>query len=288
MFALSRLRALLFGMALIVLTNAVVLAGVAYNRSGEPEAVLKLSERELQIDHWRWPANENSSIDVYLSWRVAQAKLDDNIFYGITDRSLPWLEPAKLREWGFHVEGDLESQEVAERVYRQPSRRAWFVLELDGPAYRAAVEEARQELERAAARVTVDTSDQKFQDSLNAARQMLNRQERFASRLFVIDAGVDEDALRAGYSDRQRYVILPGRIDVTITGQPGRKRLLARIVELDVRTIRVPHQYRGLVEPLVDSREFHAFASEREPRFAATVHFGRRFEPWIADLSLLE
>ena len=34
---------------LLVLTNAVVLAGVAYNRSGEPEVEITLTERELPV-----------------------------------------------------------------------------------------------------------------------------------------------------------------------------------------------------------------------------------------------
>ena len=44
-FRWSRARVLLVAVALIVVTNAVVLAGVAYNRSGEPEAVIRLTER---------------------------------------------------------------------------------------------------------------------------------------------------------------------------------------------------------------------------------------------------
>ncbi|MEK7787846.1 MAG: DUF4824 family protein, partial [Chloroflexota bacterium] len=36
------------GIALILTTNVVVLAGVAYNHSGDAESVLKLSQRELR------------------------------------------------------------------------------------------------------------------------------------------------------------------------------------------------------------------------------------------------
>ncbi|MGH8649482.1 MAG: DUF4824 family protein, partial [Burkholderiales bacterium] len=40
-------RTLAAGIVLIALTNAIALGGVAWNRSGEPESVLKLTQREL-------------------------------------------------------------------------------------------------------------------------------------------------------------------------------------------------------------------------------------------------
>ncbi|MFL6653087.1 MAG: DUF4824 family protein, partial [Sulfurifustaceae bacterium] len=51
MIAWSRKRTLLAGIALIAATNAVALVGVAYNRSGEPSSVLKLTERELALPY---------------------------------------------------------------------------------------------------------------------------------------------------------------------------------------------------------------------------------------------
>ena len=39
------------GLAIIIVTNIVALAGVAYNRSGEPDAVVELTERELGLPY---------------------------------------------------------------------------------------------------------------------------------------------------------------------------------------------------------------------------------------------
>lgn len=282
-FAWSPARALLLGVALIVVANAVVLAGVAYNRSGEPESVLRLTERELDIQHWEWPANENSSIDLHLRWRVAQVESYDGEYSGY-DHGMSWLEPPELRELGFDIDGDLESEEVVERIRRQPSRRAWVVLEFDGPAYRTSVERARQRLERATTLASVNAGDEEFEQRLQVARADLEREETSGARLFVVDVGRDEATLRARYPDRQRYTLLKGRLDVAVMGVSGQKYLLPLVVDLDVGAIRVPHTYRELVEPFVRNRQPYCC----EPRYAATVNFGRRFEPWIATLELLK
>lgn len=281
----SHARALLVGVILIVLTNAVVLAGVAYNRSGEPESVLRLNERELQIRNWRWPSNENSSIDVHLNWRLPELDASDDEPRGIWHRGLHSLQPAQLHELGFVVSGDIESDEIANRVARQPSRAVWLVLEHDGPAYQAALERARKRLERATSLAQVNAGDEEFQRRLGTARRAAEREELSASRLFIVDAARDKDALRSRYPDRQRYAIVRGRLRVTVQGQPGRKRLVALVAGVDTDTIRVPHAHRAIVEPFARSERYF---DNREPRFAATVNFGRRFEPWIVDLALLK
>ena len=44
-------KILIAGLAIIIATNVVALAGVAYNRSGNPEAQIELTERELAMPH---------------------------------------------------------------------------------------------------------------------------------------------------------------------------------------------------------------------------------------------
>lgn len=281
---LSRARALLVGVALIVLTNAVVLAGVAYNRSGEPESILQLTERELRVHPWSWPANENSSIDVHLTWRVARVVTADREF-PTWHHGLVWLEPKQMRELGFEVPSHLESKESTQRVYRQPSRRAWVVLEQDGPAYQASVELARKDFERAASLADANPGDKEFEGRLNTARHALESEEKFETRLFVVDVGRDAAALRARYPNRQQYAIVNGRLRAMVDNRSDRQRMVVGVDDLDVNAIRVPHTYREFVEPIVRFREGYY---NREPRFSATVNFGRRFEPWITELALFQ
>lgn len=284
-FQWSRARALLIAVALIASTNAVVLAGVAYNRSGEPEAVLQLTERELHLRIWRWPEHENSSIDLHLSWRVARADEPDQ--YGYWYQDLHWLQSAQLQELGFDVSGNMESDQDSRRVARQPSRRAWLVLEYDGPAYQAALERARSNLQRATSLARVNAGDAEFQRRLESAERRLTQEQRSDSRLFVVDAGLDADALREQYPDRRHYVVVRGRLGVTIQGHEGRRRPVGRVAGIDVDAIRVPYRYRDIVEPLSPGSE-RRYLERQAPRFAATVNFGQRFEPWIVDLQPMQ
>ena len=66
----SRAHTLIAGAALIVLTNAIALVGVAYNRSGEPDSTLTLTRRELQMSYRWWRDRENSGIALRLLWRM--------------------------------------------------------------------------------------------------------------------------------------------------------------------------------------------------------------------------
>src|SRR5690606_5713465 len=59
MIALRPRHGLLAGLALILLSNAVALGGAWYNRQGEAESRLQLSERELWRSH-DGPRRENS------------------------------------------------------------------------------------------------------------------------------------------------------------------------------------------------------------------------------------
>lgn len=62
------------GALLIVLTNAVVLVGVASNRRQPPDSVLTLTERELGPPwSWMWQGGENSGVSLQLKYRVESA-----------------------------------------------------------------------------------------------------------------------------------------------------------------------------------------------------------------------
>ena len=63
------------GFILLVLINIIVLSGVAYNRSGDPAALIWLTERELKMSYRSY--EENSGLSLCLDWRT----LDKNEEY---------------------------------------------------------------------------------------------------------------------------------------------------------------------------------------------------------------
>src|SRR5512145_1067398 len=96
----SRRHTLIAGLALIALTNAIALGGVAWNRSGEPESVLKLTQRELWQPHGYGLAREEGGLQLSVRWRALHADPEVE-FYGDFHGQPEWLNEAKLAALGF-------------------------------------------------------------------------------------------------------------------------------------------------------------------------------------------
>lgn len=281
---LSPRHGLLAGLALIVLTNAVTLGLVAWNRSGEPESVLTLAERELKRP-WDWHGRrgENSGLALTLRWRVAptqaDATSDDEIeveawAYGGTAH---WLDEAKLAELGVPPQPE-------ERRYRSRSHAVLLVLEHDGDAYRRALERARRQLASETALREANPGQKEFADRVKRASDRLAEQEQEASRLFVIDAGLDAGKLRVRYPDRHRYAIVAGHIRPGWRDPRQKRQPLGTIERIDAAAINVPHALRDAVPPDA-GRHRGRPASESGDRFVAEIAFGRRLEPWMLNVT---
>ena len=121
--------------------DAVALGGAWWNRSGEAESRLDLSERELKMPFSGFD-RESSGLAFALAWRVGvaaeagEANLDWD-----ENRSARWLDRAKMESLGF----DLSDVSEYPRLGRHElARDVLLVLEFDGMAYRRALERARQ------------------------------------------------------------------------------------------------------------------------------------------------
>ncbi|MDA8484882.1 DUF4824 family protein [Pseudomonas resinovorans] len=252
--------ALLGGLALIGLTNAIALGGVWFNRSGEPDSRLQLSERELSRDH-DWSLRENSGLALRLDWRLPSDPKSDDRY-----QRLP-LGEAKLLQLGFTAD------EHEGLRFDNRNREVLVVLELDGPARKAELEHARQRWNEAEGELRAKPTDKRRQDAERAARDYLEQEEKRDSRVFAVDVGLDREALRERYADRSRYAIVPGSVsawvrDGHLTGQIGKLR---------ISEINVPHAWReALGEELARDRN-----SASPPRFRIWMSFGQRLEPWI-------
>ena len=262
MIAWNRRYTLIAGVALILSVNAVVLAGVAYNRSGDPTSTLQLSERELR--HGPLSSKENSGVSLNLVWRVR---------HGNDAPDADWLDQAKLAALGFDV-----ASERAERKYKRwRSKEVLLVLELDGPAYRQALARAQQKADDEEKLLLANPGNKEFERRAKRAREAAENEARQASRLFVVDAGLDVEALRAQYPDPTRSLIVRGQIRPQRVTHDRQDRLSGHISALSVAQINVPLEFQPALK--------QAAAIDKAASFSATVAFGKRLEPWLVALT---
>lgn len=260
------------GAALVLLINAVVLAGVAYNRSGEPDALITLSERELERPRAWGDSRDNNGIALDLHWRVASG--DDEHGDAMYNRSPDWLDAAALRALGFPEpavgDGDYSHRRL------QLERAVWVVLELGGEAYARALARAERRLAERQARVDASPGDREFVGQRDAAARELAEERDTRSRLFAIDAGLDAAGLRARYPDRGRFVVVGGRVRPQYPTHDATART-GYLSGIDIDQIHVPVDFRAVFEPV-------GAAPTTDPpraRHQVTLAYGRRHEPWI-------
>ena len=275
MSLLSRKRTIVIGVALILAVNAIALGGVAYNRSGKPDSVLRLSQRELH-EPAAWQRDTDSSgITLQIQWRVPVRLTDDadkgwqQIAYGGYERQPDWLDADKLAALGFDTQPPMRSADDTDNYHRQPRREVFLVLELDGPAYRDSLAQVR--------RLTAAVTDK---DEIKQAKEALLKEEQQNARLFAIDAGVDAEALRAKYPDRARYAIVRGTIRPRWSRERTEPTLSASIEQLSVEAINVPRALQPVFQNAA-GEVVYANDDAKRAKFEAVVAFGKRQEPWI-------
>lgn len=269
----TRRSALVAGLGLLAATNLVALGGAAYNRSGEPESTLRVSQRELRPSYAGVREKENSGLTLQLRWRVPQEG-EAGRFYAYEGEAggVPaWLDAAKMASLGFEP---LPAASVpgADRRRRHPMPRdVLIVLELDGPAYQQALERARTAARK------VEEKNERGEGGKDA-QSIIDWAERRSSRLFAVDAGLDRTSLRAKYPDRQKYAIVRGRVR-----QDGWERDKAggRIDSLLRDEINVPLELRAAFDGVAPA---YPLRQERDERTVqARLAFGQRLEPWLLE-----
>ena len=267
---------LVIGLTLILLTNAVALLGVYWNRSGEPESVLALTERELEQPYGWGMDRENSGISLQIRWRVLAGKKSRPYFY--SGGSPSWLDQDKMASLGFEVYPSKDMREDFRWVSRQLSREVLLVLELDGPAYQESLQRTRQYAAEQDAKLAALPDDRAMQANAKNAHEQITREEQDSSRLFAIDAGLDLNKLRAQYPDRNRYAIVRAQVRPSI-GEKG--EIAGYINRLSIDEINVPHEFHSAF----DTRPAAFGRTSGRQKFEANVAFGQRLEPWITGIT---
>ncbi len=264
------------GALVLALTNAVVLVGVASNRRQPPDSILTLTERELGPQwNWMWREGENSGLSLRLQYRV-ESTLERFSPYG-NFGPIPWLDRDKLAALGFDVVTPPTIPSGDAHYDRMLGRDVLLVLELDGPVRARALQAARDHLADLEREIAANPERQDNAQRLKEARQALKSEEYDASRLFIVDAGLDQTTLRQRYADRTHYAIVHGNIRpfVMHDGRDGTSaKLYGRVTAVRCESINVPLQFRATVPP-------DRPANGKKSPFTVQVAFGRHLEPWI-------
>ena len=271
----TRRTTLISGLVLIGLANAVALGGAAYNRSGAPDSTLDLSERELRPPHVWAGRKENSGLELHLRWRVLHSDGSGAGLYrmGVEGGGSPaWLDESKMASLGFaaapstaHLDADRGAA-----YQRQLPREVFVVLELNGPAYRTALERA------ASAAKELETKNERGVGK-KTADELTDRETHHSSRLFAVDAGLDRAALRSKFGDRAQYAIVRGQ--VRPTWLPQSRGAAGAITGLSAAIVNVPQEMRSVFEGVVPISDFGSVGPSKH--FDAELAFGRWLEPWL-------
>ncbi len=237
-------------MVLLVVAAFVGLAG--WNRSGERQSSITVSERELPLPAITITRETASGVQLRLSFERRAEPLE----------ARNWLTETKLRALGFPLNVPLGDPSAADTYIDVPPRVAWIVLEYDGPAWKEI--EQRRALQR----------------------PEIRRGYWASSRLVPVDAGPDFDPLRDRYG--AGHLIVRGIVAVSYIGSSGGGPLLYGWVrELVPSTLTVPRNLVSVlegIEPASISGSVSEPAPEFEPRYEIDLGVGRLGIPFIKDL----
>lgn len=241
--------------AVVVVSNLWAIGLAAVNRQGEPDAVLQLTEREVQLV----PGGpENTAVSLRLAWTGPNVAGEDT-----------WFDQAKLAALGFDCSLPV-TRENAKRYYNRPPRRVYAALEYEGPAW-------KRYAAGLAPNVDVETANG-------------------VSHLMLVDVDRDAARLRARYPDRARVAIVHAIVGLSIRSEPGREpRLRGRVLDVLPSELNLPRHLRPGVEPLSDgtragrgANASRASVEPRAPRYAATIRWGGRLEPWVEAIRMTD
>jgi len=279
-----RRRGLWTALVLLVATNAVVLLGVARNRRGEPEARVRLTERELRIGaDWE---KENTGL-----WLELQTG-----GMGWREEGPSWFDRKKLQEIGFDCGID-PSDEKAELFYAKAlSKRRIAVLEYDGDAWKKWIAGREEELLHPKPDVPVTA------ETMEERRKELESERAGHSRLFVIDVGNDPSELRRRYPDRAHHILADALVRLNLqrswdeqTKTIKNAYLEGHVSEVLVSSIHVPLEKRPVLDAIRREQQQPADLKlptsynmygvpMAPPRYEVTLAYGRRLEPWIEEI----
>jgi len=179
-----------------------------------------------------------------------------------------------MAELGFDVVKLAGTSENSRHYQASLSREALLVLELNDQAYQHELKRAGDYAEQSRALLATNPDKQEFKQRAKNAEEYYKNEQKINSRLFVIDAGLDIQKLRAAYPDRTRYAIVHGLIHPGTMQEKNETKVWGNISELHAERINVPLNYRQVFDTVAP--------------YEVTIAFGKRLEPWITAASSSE
>ncbi|GLK89939.1 DUF4824 family protein [Pseudomonas turukhanskensis] len=257
-------RTFWLGAGLIVLSNALALGGVVYNRSGEPDSLLRLSERELSMAYGVVvEGSEYAGQVLELDYRVAKG----------------WVNVQKLRSLGFAAQ-DSSTTFRRDRVQRE----GLVVLELNGVQYQAELAAAEADLKQTLDTFAAAPQSAEARQKMEMAQYELDRLRASSTRLYVVDAGLDGDTLRERYPDRTRYSVVRANLRMGVQWKPAASAEDDYLLYADLPNLSVPGQWRTVFSAW---QPYDRSAEERS-KVSVELAFGKRLEPWITSAQKVE
>ena len=284
-------RRLAASIGLSVLTNAVVLTGVAYNRSGEPDVEITLTEREVPVHLGSLGRrDEDTGLALRLRWQNPNMR-----WRSYRHESGPaWFDQPKLEALGYDCSIPLSDPDAALYYDRQLPREVYVVLEYEGHAWTAWLKEWERDLASTAAQVARGKASQK---ELEKHGQVYEHLPQTAARLIAIDVGSDALQLRERYPEPHRFIIARAEVRMVLvregqseTGERHPAYLNGRVTHLLTEDIHVPYEFQDELNRITGGKatyrnfwwnSFDSQSEPRAPRYEVTLRYGKRHEPWI-------
>ena len=276
-------KSLLTSVALLLLTNVVVLAGVAYNRSGEPLVSIELTERELPIRQTYRSTDENSGTALKLEWQILDP---DDPYYPSSRYGTPeWLDEGKLTDLGFDIE--TFKNDTAKYQYRTGhlDTDVILVMEYEGDSYDRVLDQVENKVEELQKKVIDSPDDKEISDKLERFENQLSRLKLTSTRLYVIDAGLDERPLMKKYEDKTNLLFVRGEIGLRWSDE----EIKGRIKQAHVNLVHVPLPFSEQLPVLTAGQSFSIYGKDpTPPRYKVRLNIGNRLEPWIDSVMAMD
>lgn len=269
-------KLMLTSVLLLLLTNIVVLAGVAYNRSGEPLLTLELSERELPLMYSASSKEENSGTTLSLRWQILDPEEAPEYFS--TSYGTPaWLDHDKLTELGFDIKEFENNVDKYQYNTGHLTREAILVLEYQGDSYQKALALMEEKVEKHRQKVLDLSDDVDLMKELDDFEKQLTELKVSRTRLYVIDAGLDEAILMQRYANNKNYLLARGEIGL----RWNQAVVSGRIRQLYLKQVHVPLPLSEKLVSLADGQTYSTYNNQAPPSYKVQLNIGKRIEPWI-------